>query len=35
LNSWVALLEQGGSFLTNGQEFLSSDEFFNRAGAQG
>jgi hypothetical protein len=35
LNSWVAQLQQGGSFLTIGQQFLSSDEFFQRAGQQG
>ena len=33
LNSWVAGLQQGLPFLTIGQEFLASDEFF--AGAAG
>jgi hypothetical protein len=35
LNGWVAQLKQGLSFLTIGQEFVSSDEFFNRAAANG
>jgi len=35
LNAWLAALEQGSSFLTIGQQFLSSDEFFNRAAAEG
>jgi hypothetical protein len=35
LNSWLGALEQGGSFLTIGQQFLSSDEFYNNAAAQG
>jgi hypothetical protein len=34
LTSWVAQLQQGVSFLTIGQQFLSSDEFFNRAAQQ-
>jgi hypothetical protein len=35
LSSWVAQLQQGASFLTIGQQFLSSAEFFNRAALQG
>jgi RHS repeat-associated protein len=35
LNDWVAALQQGGSFLTIGEQFLSSNEFYNRAAAQG
>jgi hypothetical protein len=35
LSNWVTQLQQGGSFLTIGQQFLSSDEFFNRAAQQG
>jgi hypothetical protein len=35
LTSWVGQLQQGLSFLTIGQQFLSSDEFYNRAAAQG
>jgi hypothetical protein len=35
LNDWLLALRQGGSFLTIGQQFLSSDEFYNKAGAQG
>ena len=31
LNSWVAQLQQGLPFLTIGEEFVASDEFFNRA----
>jgi uncharacterized repeat protein (TIGR03803 family) len=33
LNSWVAELQQALPFLTIGEEFLSSDEFYNRAAA--
>ncbi len=33
MNSWVAELQQGLPFLTIGEEFLSSDEFYNRAAA--
>jgi hypothetical protein len=35
LSGWVGQLEQGLSFLTIGQQFLSSDEFYNRAAGQG
>jgi hypothetical protein len=35
LNAWVGQLQQGLSFLTIGQQFLSSDEFYNRAAQQG
>jgi hypothetical protein len=35
LNGWVAQLQQGASFLTIGQQFLASDEFFTRAAQQG
>jgi hypothetical protein len=35
LSSWVGQLQQGLSFLTIGQQFLSSAEFYNRAAAQG
>jgi hypothetical protein len=35
LSSWVGHLQQGLSFLTIGQQFLSSDEFYSRAASQG
>jgi uncharacterized delta-60 repeat protein len=35
LNSWLTQLQQGASFLTIGQGFLSSNEFYNAAAAQG
>jgi hypothetical protein len=35
LNGWVANLQTGTPFLTTGQLFLSSDEFFNRAATEG
>jgi Glycoside hydrolase family 44/Domain of unknown function (DUF4214)/SdrD B-like domain len=35
LNAWVGQLRQGAGFLTTGQQFLSSDEFYNRAAQQG
>jgi hypothetical protein len=35
LNSWLTQLQQGASFLTIGQGFLSSDEFYNQAAAEG
>ncbi|HLJ94790.1 MAG TPA: DUF4214 domain-containing protein [Gemmataceae bacterium] len=35
LNGWVVQLQQGTRFLTIGQQFLSSDEFYNRAAGQG
>jgi hypothetical protein len=35
LNSWLGQLKQGLPFLTIGQEFLASDEFYNRAAAAG
>jgi hypothetical protein len=34
LSSWVANLQRGASFLTIGQQFLASDEFFHRAAQQ-
>jgi uncharacterized repeat protein (TIGR01451 family) len=35
LSAWVVQLQRGRSFLTIGQQFLSSDEFYNRAAQQG
>jgi len=35
LSGWVGALQQGTPFLTIGQLFLSSDEFYNEAAAQG
>jgi hypothetical protein len=35
LNGWVAALQQGTPFLTIGQQFLSSAEFYNRAASEG
>jgi len=35
LKYWLALLQQGTSFATIAQEFLSSDEFYDRAAAEG
>ena len=35
LSGWVSHLQQGLSFLTIGQQFLASDEFYNRAASQG
>jgi hypothetical protein len=35
LNGWVGHLQQGTPFLTIGQQFLCSDEFFSRAAQQG
>ncbi len=35
LNGWVGALQKGAPFLTIGQQFLSSDEFYNRAAQQG
>ncbi len=35
LNGWVGHLQQGAPFLSIGQQFLSSDEFYNRAARQG
>jgi hypothetical protein len=35
LNSWWTALDQGGSFLTIGQQFLSSQEFYDRAAGKG
>jgi Domain of unknown function (DUF4214)/IPT/TIG domain/SdrD B-like domain/Invasin, domain 3 len=35
LNGWLGQLQQGAGFLTTGQQFLSSDEFYNRAAQQG
>jgi uncharacterized protein DUF4214 len=35
LSGWVGALQQGTPFLTIGQLFLSSDEFYNKAAAQG
>jgi hypothetical protein len=34
LSSWVGNLQQGLSFLTIGQQFLSSDEFYNGAASE-
>jgi hypothetical protein len=31
----VTALQQGGSFLAIGQQFLASDEFYSRAAAEG
>jgi len=31
LNGWLGALQGGARFLTIGQQFLSSDEFYNRA----
>jgi hypothetical protein len=35
LSGWSAVLQQGNSFLTIGERILSSDEFYNRAAAEG
>jgi hypothetical protein len=35
LNGWLGNLQRGSPFLSIGQQFLSSDEFYNRAGQQG
>ena len=35
LSGWVGALQQGTPFLSIGQQFLASDEFYNRAAAQG
>ena len=35
LSGWMAALQQGTPFLTIGQQFLASDEFYNRAVQQG
>jgi hypothetical protein len=35
LSGWVSHLQQGLSFLTIGQQFLASDEFYNRAASRG
>ena len=35
LSNWVHELQTGLPFLTIGQEFTSSDEFFNKAAANG
>jgi uncharacterized repeat protein (TIGR03803 family) len=35
LSAWLAALQQGGSFLAIGQQFLSSNEFYNNAAAEG
>jgi hypothetical protein len=35
LNGWVGALQRGTPFLTIGQQFLASDEFYNRAAQQG
>jgi hypothetical protein len=34
LKNWLTQLQNGGSFLTIGQQFLSSAEFYNRAAAE-
>jgi hypothetical protein len=35
LAAWLGQLQQGAGFLITGQQFLSSDEFYNRAAQQG
>jgi hypothetical protein len=35
LSNWMTALQQGGSFLAIGQQFLASDEFYNRAAQNG
>ena len=35
LNGWLGALQQGAPFLSIGQQFVSSDEFYNRAAQQG
>jgi hypothetical protein len=35
LNGWVGALNQGLSFLAIGEQFLASQEFYNRAAAEG
>ena len=35
LSGWVAALQQGTPFLTIGQQFLASDEFYDRAASEG
>jgi hypothetical protein len=35
MSYWLGQLQQGVLFLTTGQEFVASDEFFNRAAAEG
>jgi hypothetical protein len=35
LSNWLTALQNGGSFLTIGQQFLASVEFYNRAAAEG
>jgi hypothetical protein len=35
LTGWLAHLQQGAPFLSVGQQFVSSDEFYNRAAQQG
>jgi hypothetical protein len=35
LNGWLGALQQGAPFLSIGQQFLSSNEFYNRAAQQG
>jgi hypothetical protein len=35
LNAWVGQLQRGLSFLAIGQQFLASNEFYNRAAQQG
>jgi hypothetical protein len=35
LNAWLGHLEQGAPFLSIGQQFLSSDEFYNWAAQEG
>jgi hypothetical protein len=34
-NFWVTRLQQGAPFMTIAQEFMASDEFFNKAAANG
>jgi hypothetical protein len=35
LSYWLGQLQQGTPFLTTGQDFVASDEFYNRAAAEG
>ena len=35
LSNWVSALQNGGSFLSIGQQFLASDEYYNGAAAEG
>ena len=35
LDGWVKQLQQGLPFVTIGEQFLASDEFYNKAAAKG